>query len=432
MFVVPLATITKKPKDGEPKQIVKRPNFQDFVWMSDKDGDRCTKSAYEKYEEDYETNTEFFETAVAKIPEISSFVHGKDRAKLAIYTEGLEMKPIVACKGFVYFGCENPYLDGQKIDITPLNLLFDGGKAKFAHGVLKMDTGMVYATGMKVSLRIHRQAPRTVHPPPEVEQHEVTWKILGTLFAKSPGGERSGFEPILIVYNAKISKYDYQYEKDESGTKIKLLRQPELPDVAIVEYPRWKFVPLSKVKYITYNKALMLNEDEENIKNIALQGTVPDPEDPKVQTSPEQDDNATDDEATPTEIVPRPTTTNSRGRGRGRSAPAARPRATVPSNSSLKTIESLKRSIEMAESTNASLKTHNEMLKAENVKMEKRIKEAEKLAKEIEGADRFKTSVLEYFQIKYEDTDPKKRPDTFAEFMPKSLQKYFVKGELET
>ena len=85
----------------------------------------------------------------------------------------------------------------------------------------------------------------------------------------------------------------------------------------------------------------------------------------------------------------------------------------------------------MAESTNASLKTHNEMLKADNVKMEKKIKEAEKLAKEVEGADRFKTSVLEYFQIKYEDTEAKKKPDTFAEFMPKSLQKYFVKGELD-
>ena len=46
-------------------------------------------------------------------------------------------------------------------------------------------------------------------------------------------------------------------------------------------------------------------------------------------------------------------------------------------------------------------------------------------------SDRFKTSVLEYFQIKYEDTEAKKRPDTFAEFMPKSLQKYFVKGELD-
>jgi hypothetical protein len=53
------------------------------------------------------------------------------------------------------------------------------------------------------------------------------------------------------------------------------------------------------------------------------------------------------------------------------------------------------------------------------------------LAKEVEGADRFKTSVLEYFQIKYEDTEAKKRPDTFAEFMPKALHKYVVKSDLE-
>ena len=57
----------------------------------------------------------------------------------------------------------------------------------------------------------------------------------------------------------------------------------------------------------------------------------------------------------------------------------------------------------MAESTIASLKERNDYLKADNVKMDKKIKEAEKLAKEVEGADRFKTSVLEYFQNKYED-----------------------------
>ena len=53
------------------------------------------------------------------------------------------------------------------------------------------------------------------------------------------------------------------------------------------------------------------------------------------------------------------------------------------------------------------------------------------MEKTVDQADRFRNSVFEFFQNKYEDLDEKKRPNTFTEFMPKSLQKYFTKTELE-
>jgi len=85
----------------------------------------------------------------------------------------------------------------------------------------------------------------------------------------------------------------------------------------------------------------------------------------------------------------------------------------------------------MAEATKTSLKESNDLLKADNTKMEKRLKELEKLEKIEEKAERFRNSVFEFFQNKYEDLDEKTRPNTFTEFMPKSLQKYFTKTELE-
>ena len=85
----------------------------------------------------------------------------------------------------------------------------------------------------------------------------------------------------------------------------------------------------------------------------------------------------------------------------------------------------------MAEATKTSLKESNDLLKADNTKMEKKIKELEKLEKTVDQAERFKTSVLEYFQNKYEDLDEKKRPNTFAEFMPSSIRKYFTKTQLD-
>ena len=84
----------------------------------------------------------------------------------------------------------------------------------------------------------------------------------------------------------------------------------------------------------------------------------------------------------------------------------------------------------MAEATKTSLKESNDLLKANNTKMEKKIKELEKLEKTVDQAERFKTSVLEYFQNKYEDANNKTKPDTLAEFVPSSLRKYFTTGEL--
>ena len=434
LFVVLAAAEYHKSEDGKSKEVKVRPNFQDFRWESTYDGERCKESAYDLYEKSFDNITEFFQTAVCKLPTMKSIVYSKDKGKSGLFSDMLAIKPIVACKGYVYFGAETPSEFEKDIDISPLNLLFDGGAAKFAFGVLKMDTGLVYAAGMRVTLRRHRQVPRGVvvaDLPEEKKQEEVTWKILGILYSHVPGGKRSGFEPILICYNARISRYDYQYKEDKSGTKVKYLKQTHLPDKAIVDYPRWNFSPLSQVKYLTWNMASILTPDQETMRNIALRGHVKDPEDPRAKDKSESDDDDTNSEETLTEIVPPVPATNRSRVGRGRGSQATRPRASAAATDQTKTIETLKRSIQMAEATKTSLKESNDLLKADNTKMEKRLKELEKLEKTVDQADRFRNSVFEFFQNKYEDLDEKKRPNTFTEFMPKSLQKYFTTQELE-
>ena len=433
LFVVLAAANFQKSEDGKSKEVKLKPNFQEFRWESKCDGERCKESAYDKYEEDFDTITEFFQTAVCKLPLMKDLVYSTKAGKAALFADLLEKKPIVACKGYVYFGAETPSEFEKDIDISPLNLLFDGGAAKFAFGVLKMDTGVVYAAGMRVTLRRHRQVPRGVvvaDLPEEKKQEEVTWKVLGILYSHVPGGKRSGFEPILICYNARISRYDYQYKEDKSGTKVKYLKQTHLPDKAIVDYPRWNFSPLSQVKYLTWNMASILTPEQEKMRNIALRGHVKDPDDPRAQDKSESDGSDTNSEDTPTEIVPPVPATNRSRAGRGRGSQPTRPRATSPATNQTKTIETLKKAIEHAEATNTSLKESNAILKADNTDKAKKIKELEKLEKIEEKAERFKNSVLEYFQNKYEDANNKTKPDTLAEFMPSSLRKYFTTGEL--
>lgn len=433
LFVVLAAAEYYKSEDGKSKEVKVRPNFQDFRWESTYDGDRCKESAYDLYQKSFHNITEFFQTAVCKLPKMKYLVHSKDKGKVGLFADMLAIQPIVACKGYVYFGVKTPSEFESDIDISPLNLLFDGGAAKFAFGVLKMDTGVVYAAGMRVTLRRHRQVPRGVvvaDLPEEKKQEEVTWKVLGILYSHVPGGKRSGFEPILICYNARISRYDYQYKEDKSGTKVKYLKQTHLPDKAIVDYPRWNFSPLSQVKYLTWNMASILTPDQETMRNIALRGHVKDPDDPRAQDKSESDGSDTNSEDTPTEIVPPVPATNRSRAGRGRGSQPTRPRATSPATNQTKTIETLKKAIEHAEATNTSLKESNAILKADNTDKAKKIKELEKLEKIEEQAKRFKNSVLEYFQNKYEDANNKTKPDTLAEFMPSSLRKYFTTGEL--
>ena len=167
------------------------------------------------------------------------------------------------------------------------------------------------------------------------------------------------------------------------------------------------------------------------MRNIALRGTVKDPDDPRAQEKPESDDDDTSSDDTPKEIVPEAPATNRSQVGRGRGSQATRPRASAAARDQTKTIESLKRSIQMAEATKTSLKESNDLLKADNTKMEKKIKELEKMEKIADQAERFKNSVFEFFQNKYEDLDEKTRPNTFTEFMPSSIRKYFTKTELE-
>ena len=76
-------------------------NFQDFRWESKHFDGPCKESAYDKYQEDFETITEFFQTAVCKLPNMRSLITSSVPGKAAVFADLLAIKPIVACKGHV-------------------------------------------------------------------------------------------------------------------------------------------------------------------------------------------------------------------------------------------------------------------------------------------------------------------------------------------
>ena len=98
LFVVLAAAEYHKSEDGKSKEVKVRPNFQDFRWESKYDGERCKESAYDQYKTDFDTITEFFQTAVCKLPLMKDLVYSSKPGKASVFADLLAQQPIVACK----------------------------------------------------------------------------------------------------------------------------------------------------------------------------------------------------------------------------------------------------------------------------------------------------------------------------------------------
>ena len=424
-LVVIAATKFVKVGKGKPKEVKILPNFQNFRWQTDYKGGAIVKKAMTKYYDDWEEATDFFQSATTAIPDLGRHIFCNDKVDKQALIHQLELQDIVACNGYLYYGCATPLDIGKKINITPLNLLFGKGRAKFAFGVTKMATGVTYSTGMRVSLSRHRQEARDVPTQDGEKQVDVTWRILGILFSITDGRKQDRNEPVLICYNSKISRYDYQYKKEGEGEDALLVADLALPDVPICDYPRWNFSPVSKVKFTCYHKARLLSEDEEIIRNIALQGTVKDPEDDRSESednkSTDGNDNTEEKVAPSCSQIPKPKSTSHR-----QQAPKSRPKA-----SQAKHLTSVQAELEKLKERNTSLQKELDKIKADNDALAKLVEDSKTGSKKLEQAERLKDSLLDHYITKFEDRANKNTPGTFIEFFPKVLAKYFTPEQLD-
>ena len=424
-LVVIAATKFVKVGKGKPKEVKILPNFQKFTWQTDYEGGAIVKKAMTKYYDDWEEATDFFQSATTAIPDLGRHIFCNDKVDKEALIHQLELQDIVACNGYLYYGCATPLDIGKKINITPLNLLFGKRRAKFAFGVTKMATGVTYSTGMRVSLSRHRQEARDVPTQDGEKQVDVTWRILGILFSTTDGRKQDRNEPVLICYNSKISRYDYQYKKEGEGEDALLVADLALPDVPICDYPRWNFSPVSKVKFTCYHKARKLSLDEEIIRNIALQGTVKDPEDDRSESednkSTDGNDNTEEKVAPSCSQIPKPKSTSHR-----QQAPKSRPKA-----SQAKHLTSVQAELEKLKERNTSLQKELDKIKADNDALAKLVEDSKTGSKKLEQAERLKETLLDHYITKFEDRKDKDNPRTFIEFFPKVLAKYFTPEQLD-
>ena len=96
----------------------------------------------------------------------------------------------------------------------------------------------------------------------------IRWKILAIMWSrKSNLIAKVAGEPVFLLWSEHITQWSNSEATEETHVDV--------------TYPRWRFVPESRIKAITTTPMVELSESQRVIKNLALRGTEPDPMDPK-------------------------------------------------------------------------------------------------------------------------------------------------------
>ena len=138
----------------------------------------------------------------------------------------------------------------------------------FCKVAINMKNGTTYAEGQKVTIRAHLQKPRLAtdsgmaHNP----HHEIQWTILKIVFGEGINKLSKTEEPMLLIF----SEHSH-YEKGKG----------DAPDQLVVTYPRWRYIPISRVKMIVTKD--IVETTDKNLRamaRLAIVGRRNDPEDP--------------------------------------------------------------------------------------------------------------------------------------------------------
>ena len=97
--------------------------------------------------------------------------------------------------------------------------------------------------------------------------HGIRWKILAILWCNKNKKIANAGEPVFVLWSRHITQWD-----NCEATQVTQVH---------VTYPRWKFVPESRIKAIMTTPIVELSEEQSKLKIMALRGFCPDPENPK-------------------------------------------------------------------------------------------------------------------------------------------------------
>ena len=96
----------------------------------------------------------------------------------------------------------------------------------------------------------------------------IRWKILEIMWCKKSNLiSKCAGEPVFLLWLEHITQW-----ANSEATQVTEVH---------VTYPRWRFVPESRIKAIMTSPMVELSESQKKIKNMALRATELDPMDPK-------------------------------------------------------------------------------------------------------------------------------------------------------
>ena len=146
---------------------------------------------------------------------------------------------------------------------------------EFCFSTAKLTTGIQYSEGQEVTFNAHNQVANFTVEYTEDQTRMgfskhifgIRWKILAIMWCKKHNLIANAGEPVFVLWSEHITEWD--------NSEVTQVTQVH------VTYPRWKFVPESRIKAIMTTPIVELSEEQNRLKTMSLRVFCPDPEDPK-------------------------------------------------------------------------------------------------------------------------------------------------------
>jgi hypothetical protein len=297
---------------------------------------------------------------------------------------------------------------------------------------------MQYSEGQEVTIYAHNQ--QATYPIRYTDEQKVMgfanhmggvrWKILAIMWCrKSNLISKAAGEPVFLLWSEHITEWA-QYEATEET----------LVDVT---YPRWRFVPESRIKAITTTPMVELSESQRVIKDLELRGTEPDPMDPKAPEIWAKQKKARDllRSGSPKSEAPAPPSSSQLKRKSGNTPRGNPPKvvkkgkndspAPIPKEDRIE-LNNMKEKLRETELLLKSARDRMRRLEGKEENMNKFYEElrnkTDEFAEEFDGMKELKVATFNHFLSKWENVNETNQGDDITELrlaIPLSLRKYF-------
>ena len=427
-----LAAKRKVPKQGEMIEARQKyhPNLVDYIWITEEATSTTSEvRAWDEMVNDLKKTFNWFYSAIAS-PSKAPWDHLSDK-----YQKFMEVRDIYVRNGWLFMGEFTPQDSDKNLIMDSEIKRITGYKEQFyCKSTMNFASGVQYSVGNKVVISGFHQYPRKSEFDFTEQRDPIEWHLSAIIFgAEGSNKITRSPEPVFLVSALDGTQYAPTKLVETKDGKEVFVDDLTEPDEVITTYPRWKFITPSKVKYMVHEKMEPTRSETKKLVDVALQGTLRDPEDPRPEVevkAPPKKEPVVKEDKEPKK--PKKTSTKKR--------PAETPLATMSAPSPKKVAmtpsivkeykEKNKLLSDKVEDYEHEIDELNQDLKSLKAKYQQKVEERQVMLNDLYKFE----AVVKEFKLEREtaffNRPDKKNPKTFQGFVPRHILAHWTKDEI--